>query len=359
MLEAAYDIGPIKEGDLFYYAHMDQKSVLPMGTKVRAGQQIGVAGDTGEGREVTRGKFPSHLHLGWYDTSTASSRTNLKSGAMDPYPLLLWLEENGGAVSGGTDAAYCEAPRKADSAPSTDGDYWPAPENPGISPDLDTGNAYDARPSPAIGENQRRHERSPERESEPNEKNGSSVLDERVGATGRTSNAVPTGGSERNDGTGEDPGRISTSSEDQASRPTTVGTSSGAKIQEKNRSFLLGPHSGWASRPYYASILEGMFRKKTAKDRNEKNVGKKDRNGEERGKDRGGRHADEQDKKEQKKSPNPLEGREPGAPGPDRPKPTGGEGAAPVTNAAGKEQPATPEKPENRSLRGTRTIGKD
>ena len=29
MLQAAYDAGPIKRGDLFYYAHMDEKSALP------------------------------------------------------------------------------------------------------------------------------------------------------------------------------------------------------------------------------------------------------------------------------------------------------------------------------------------
>ncbi len=87
MLKVAYDAGPIKEGDLFYYAHMDEASTLPIGTKVRAGQKIGTVGDTGEGPEVTRGKFPSHLHLGWYDGS--GDRTTLKSGAMNPYPLLL------------------------------------------------------------------------------------------------------------------------------------------------------------------------------------------------------------------------------------------------------------------------------
>jgi murein DD-endopeptidase MepM/ murein hydrolase activator NlpD len=89
MLEAASDAGPIEEGDLFYYAHMKEESALKVGTKVRAGQQIGVVGDTGEGREATRGKFPPHLHFGWYDAGSADSRTNLESGAMNPYPLLL------------------------------------------------------------------------------------------------------------------------------------------------------------------------------------------------------------------------------------------------------------------------------
>ncbi len=107
MLKAAYDVGPIKEGDLFYYAHLEEKSMLPVGSKVRAGQKIGTAEDTGEGPEVTRDRFPSHLHLGWYDGS--GERSTLESGAMKPYALLLWLERNGGAVSGGTDVSYCEA----------------------------------------------------------------------------------------------------------------------------------------------------------------------------------------------------------------------------------------------------------
>ncbi|QIN79480.1 peptidoglycan DD-metalloendopeptidase family protein [Rubrobacter marinus] len=111
MLEAAYDVGPIKKGDLFYYAHLDRESSLPVGTEVRAGQKIGTVGDTGEGPEVTRGKFPPHLHLGWYDAELSEDRSEAESGAMNPYPMLLWLERNGGAVSGGTDAAYCQAPR--------------------------------------------------------------------------------------------------------------------------------------------------------------------------------------------------------------------------------------------------------
>ena len=106
MPKAAYDAGPIEAGDLFYYAHMEEESALKIGTKVWAGQQIGVVGDTGEGREATRGKFPPHLHLGWYDVGSAGSagsRTNLESGTMNPYPLLLWLEEYGGSITGGMD----------------------------------------------------------------------------------------------------------------------------------------------------------------------------------------------------------------------------------------------------------------
>jgi hypothetical protein len=44
MLRAAYSVGPVKHGDLFYYAHLDRKSALEIGTRVRVGQTIGYAG---------------------------------------------------------------------------------------------------------------------------------------------------------------------------------------------------------------------------------------------------------------------------------------------------------------------------
>ena len=147
MLRADYDVGPIRKGDLFYYAHMNERGTLPIGTRVRAGQQIGVAGDTGQGPEVTRGLFPSHLHLGWYDTSGA--RTNLPSGAMNPYPLLEWLKSNGGVISGGTDTRYCEAPQKPVPVPSTGEKDWQLPASPGVTPDLKTGTGK-SRPSPVV-----------------------------------------------------------------------------------------------------------------------------------------------------------------------------------------------------------------
>ena len=145
MLRADYSIGPIHAGDLFYYAHMDGKSPLPIGSRVRAGQVLGIVGDTGQGPEVTRGLFPSHLHLGWYDMSGA--RTNLPSGAMNPYPLLQWLKTNGGAVVGGSRTSYCVAPQKQTPTPATGESYWPSSGSPGRQPDLDTGSRK-AAPSP-------------------------------------------------------------------------------------------------------------------------------------------------------------------------------------------------------------------
>ena len=156
MLKAAYDVGPIKEGDLFYYAHLEEKSMLPVGSKVRAGQKIGTAGDAGEGPEVTRDRFPFHLHLGWYDGS--GERSTLASGAMNPYTLLLWLGRNSGAVSGGTDVSYCEALQGTVPQPSTGETLCPMPDHPGDAPDLETGDRQD--PRPAVEEPRQRYPRS-------------------------------------------------------------------------------------------------------------------------------------------------------------------------------------------------------
>ncbi|MDQ4106152.1 MAG: M23 family metallopeptidase [Actinomycetota bacterium] len=73
MIRADHDIGPVKEGDLFYYADMNGRSPLPIGSKVQAGQVVGYSEDTGQGPEGTRGLFPPHLHLGWYDGSGGRS----------------------------------------------------------------------------------------------------------------------------------------------------------------------------------------------------------------------------------------------------------------------------------------------
>jgi murein DD-endopeptidase MepM/ murein hydrolase activator NlpD len=134
MLKAAYSVGPIKQGDLFYYAHLNHESALEIGTKVQVGQTVGYVGDTGQGPEVTRGLFPPHLHFGWYDATGARSTTT--SGAMNPYPLLEWLKANGGAITGGSDARYCEALRTGGPVPSTGESRWLTPASPGVSPDL-------------------------------------------------------------------------------------------------------------------------------------------------------------------------------------------------------------------------------
>ena len=190
MLEAASDAGPIEEGDLFYYAHMEEKSALKVGTKVRAGQQIGAVGDTGEGREATRGKFPPHLHFGWYDAGYADARPNLESGAMNPYPLLLWLEEYGGSITGGMDASYCEAPQEE-----------PAPNSSGTTPDLDTGDRNDARPSPIAEQNRDGQNTSePERKKRTEEKSERTIeKSKETDVTGDETKASPAGSSAKDE----------------------------------------------------------------------------------------------------------------------------------------------------------------
>ena len=45
MVRADYSVGPVKAGDLFYYAHLGRPSPLKIGARVRAGQVVGYAGD--------------------------------------------------------------------------------------------------------------------------------------------------------------------------------------------------------------------------------------------------------------------------------------------------------------------------
>ena len=140
MVRADYSIGPVRQGDLFYYAHLERESALPIGARVQAGQVIGYTGDTGQGPPGTSGLFPPHLHLGWYDAG--GDREQADSGAMNPYPLLEWIKANGGAVTGDSEARFCES---VGPPPPTG---WPEQGDPGLSPDLDTGST-DPKPSPA------------------------------------------------------------------------------------------------------------------------------------------------------------------------------------------------------------------
>ncbi|WP_119069068.1 peptidoglycan DD-metalloendopeptidase family protein [Rubrobacter indicoceani] len=149
MLRADYSIGPVREGDLFYYAHMSRPANFRPGDTVEVGEVVGYVGDTGEGPEGTSGNFPSHLHLGWYDAG--GSRSEVASGAMNPYPLLGWVKANGGSIKGGSDIPYCESPQPAGPSPSGGGS-WPTPVNPGVTPDMDTGTS-DPSPSPVISQN--------------------------------------------------------------------------------------------------------------------------------------------------------------------------------------------------------------
>jgi murein DD-endopeptidase MepM/ murein hydrolase activator NlpD len=234
MPKAAYDAGPIEAGDDFYYAHMEEESVLKIGTKVRAGQQIGVVGDTGEGREATRGKFPPHLHLGWYDAGSVGSRTNLESGAMNPYPLLLWLEEYGGSITGGMDVSYCEAPPEE-----------PTPNSFGTTPDLDTGDRNDARPNPVVEED-RDGQNPPEYQRKNRTKEEGEGTDEKskeTGATGDATKASPADSSANEGG-----------ARDERGERTTPGTVTSAPYGD--RTFNPSTDGATESDPSQAEIRE-------------------------------------------------------------------------------------------------------
>lgn len=314
MLEAASDAGPIEEGDLFYYAHMEEESALKVGATVRAGQQIGVVGDTGEGREATRGKFPPHLHFGWYDAGSADSRTNLESGAMNPYPLLLWLEEYGGSITGGIDASYCEAPQEE-----------LAPNSSGTTPDLDTGDRNNARPSPIAEQN-----RDGQNPSEPERKMRTEDKSERTteksketGATGDEKKVSPAGSSAKEDGAGDErserstPGTVMSAPDgDRTSGSSTAAATESdppqAEIRTKIRALLTDPSlpdpaspPDLTSRRSYVSAFMDMLRKAEKKNKRD------ERDGRDAGAPDKKKQTDKEKQKTLKKPPDPPERKEP------------------------------------------------
>lgn len=54
-------------GFYYYYAHLDAYAAgIRLGKEVKAGQILGTMGNTGYGKEGTKGKFDVHLHFGLY-----------------------------------------------------------------------------------------------------------------------------------------------------------------------------------------------------------------------------------------------------------------------------------------------------
>lgn len=78
-----------EEGIYYYYAHFD--SCVPslyVGKKIKAGELLGFMGNTGEGEEGTKGKFPVHLHFGIYIMDNEGSEESV-----NPYPFLLKINK--------------------------------------------------------------------------------------------------------------------------------------------------------------------------------------------------------------------------------------------------------------------------
>ena len=83
-----YRIGITSDNKIYYYyAHLDSyANGIKVGDKIVAGQLIGFMGNTGEGEEGTRGKFPVHLHFGIY-----TGMDNADEKAVDPYMYLVYI----------------------------------------------------------------------------------------------------------------------------------------------------------------------------------------------------------------------------------------------------------------------------
>ena len=76
-------------GVYYYYAHFDSCAPsLYVGKKVNAGEFLGFMGNTGQGEEGTKGKFPVHLHFGIY-----VEEKNGKEISVNPYHFLLKINE--------------------------------------------------------------------------------------------------------------------------------------------------------------------------------------------------------------------------------------------------------------------------
>jgi cell wall-associated NlpC family hydrolase len=100
MIESNSSVGTLQKGDMVFYSGLGDKGVR-IGDTVEAGQRIGTVGPGAGGK--------GGLHLGLYDPS--GTRAEAASGAMDPFPMLNWLEDNGGKASGtASQGPACEAP---------------------------------------------------------------------------------------------------------------------------------------------------------------------------------------------------------------------------------------------------------
>ena len=76
-------------GGYFYYAHLDTYAPeLKEGDTVIAGQLLGFMGDSGYGKEGTKGKFHVHLHMGIY------VQTDTDEMSVNPYWILGILEHS-------------------------------------------------------------------------------------------------------------------------------------------------------------------------------------------------------------------------------------------------------------------------
>ncbi len=75
-------------GVYYYYAHLNSYAKgMKCGTYIKAGDIIGYMGNTGYGKEGTKGKFDVHLHFGMYVNKKG------KEKSINPYFLLRYLQK--------------------------------------------------------------------------------------------------------------------------------------------------------------------------------------------------------------------------------------------------------------------------
>lgn len=87
--KGGYRIGITSEsGIYYYYAHLDSYADLSQGDQVIAGEFLGYMGDSGYGKEGTKGEFPVHLHVGIYVYQDDMEIS------FNPYYVLCSLENN-------------------------------------------------------------------------------------------------------------------------------------------------------------------------------------------------------------------------------------------------------------------------
>ena len=78
------------EGVYFYYAHLQSYAdEFSEGDRVRAGDVIGLMGDTGYGEEGTSGQFDVHLHFGIYVNDAKGNGISV-----NPYAYLKYVRDN-------------------------------------------------------------------------------------------------------------------------------------------------------------------------------------------------------------------------------------------------------------------------
>lgn len=76
-------------GIYFYYAHLQSYAGdFKPGDRVKAGEILGLMGDSGYGAEGTVGEFDVHLHFGIYFSDKSGNEISV-----NPYPYLLYLKE--------------------------------------------------------------------------------------------------------------------------------------------------------------------------------------------------------------------------------------------------------------------------